>query len=120
MKTNESILNLDKETGNKWRWNGDVNGVSFKLYIPNNVVPDPVPQRIGVVIIEGAESGHNNFPSRDSIGLRVLLEYKSDHIETKRYQPTGDSAEFIGEPYIPSSMLSTPNPRRIGLIVRWI
>ena len=120
MSTREYDLFLDSETDNKLRWNGDVDGVAFKLYQPKHMVPDPVPQRIRVAVDEGAPSASRGFPSRDATGLKAIVEFVSQQTQTVRYRPVGHSRDWIiGEPYIPCSLLPTANPQRVGLIVRW-
>lgn len=121
-----ALMNPSKETDNKLRWWADVEGVSFKLYIPKWRVPAPWPVRLEVVVDQQAASPAP-APSPPRPGSPELerpiiatLEKVREHTETVRYQPIGhlDSWE-LGEPYVPYTVLPTPPPERLRLEVRW-
>lgn len=116
----EHRLSLESETDNKLRWNGDVSGVAFKLYVPKSVVPDALPREIHVSVESGQAVREPNYARRDARGLRATVELVSEHTETIRYRRVGDAKEWIiGEPYIPKSLLPAPWPEKVGLVVRW-
>lgn len=59
-------MSLLNETDNKLRWEADVDGVSFKLYIPKWRVPKPWPDMVKVVIDE------NVFETKAITGQQIL------------------------------------------------
>ena len=116
----EHQLRLDKDTQNKLRWNGYVSGVSFKLYLPNHVVPEPTPKLIYVSMEHGPIVEQPTYERRDENGLRASAEFFEEHTETVRYRPVGESRNWIiGEPYIPKAALPDSWPVRLGIVVRW-
>lgn len=120
-----ALMNPSKETDNKLRWWADVEGVSFKLYIPKWRVPAPWPVRLEVVVDHEAASPETPIPPPTRLPeferrIIATLEKVQEHTETVRYRPIGhpDSWE-IGEPYVPYTVLQAPPPERLRLEVRW-
>ena len=108
-------LRYDKETDNKYRWIADVEGVAFKLYIPQAVLPDPYPRRILVSV----ETDPKRAASTKA-NLKVVVEHVEEHTETIRYAPVGDPKTWqIGEPYIPRAVLRQPWPKQLHIAVSW-
>jgi len=121
-----ALMNPSKETDNKLRWWADVEGVSFKLYIPKWRVPAPWPVGLEVIVDEKTTSPPG-VPTQPCVGspelerpIITIVERVQEHTETIRYRPMGhpDSWE-IGEPYVPYTVLPTPPPERLRLEVRW-
>lgn len=124
-----SRMEAAKETDNKLRWDAEVEGVSFSLYIPKWRIPDPWPSRIWVDIFPRRAAG-DDLPNltradteRDSTlrhePIIATVEYFKDHGNAIRYQSTGDPKAWeIGEPYIPLA-LTGGGSRRLRLIVLW-
>lgn len=121
-----SLMNPSKETDNKLRWWADVDGISFKLYIPKWRVPVPWPVRLEVVVDQQASST-SSVPKAPRAGSSELehsiiatLEKVQEHTETVRYRPSGDPESWeLGEPYVPYTILPTPSPERLRIEVRW-
>src|SRR5437899_1417182 len=107
-----NIFEAAKETTNKLRWDANVDGTTFSLYIPKWRVPDPWPSRIWVNIFprraEGADlpnvtqaAIHSDSTLRHE-PIVATVEKVSELSNTIRYAPTGDQSEWeIGEPYVP-------------------
>jgi len=57
-----ALMEPSKETDNKLRWKADVEGVSFKLYVPKWRVPRPWPTRILVRVSEVPAGGEDQPP----------------------------------------------------------
>ncbi len=121
-----ALMNPSKETDNKLRWWADVEGVSFKLYIPKWRVPAPWPARLQVVVDEKATSTQADPkpPRPGSLELErpiiTILERVREHTQTVRYRPVRLPANWeIGESYVPYAVLPTPSPGRLRLEVRW-
>ncbi len=123
----EMLLSENKETDNKVRWATDIEGVSFKLYIPKWRVPDPWPKRINVSIgkhgarkatklLKEIAEGHPE--SREQPIVANLQKFRKQ-TQTIRYRPDGDESEWeMGEPYIPAAMTMGESDR-LTLEVRW-
>ncbi|MGO9264232.1 MAG: hypothetical protein ACLQBA_04980 [Candidatus Binataceae bacterium] len=125
-----TLMNPSKETDNKLRWQSDVDGVKFKLYIPKWRVPRPWPVHIIVSIRdllgdEGSQSSSRlNVRSGDAAPLEepitAIVSMVKEHTETVRFTPRDDPKEWeIGEPYIPYSLLPDGWPQTIQIEVRW-
>ena len=111
----EHELVLDKETENKLRWVADVDGVAFKLYIPQVFVPQPPPKRIAVGIETDAARA-----TAQRADINAVVEYVEEMSQTVRYAPLGDQETWqIGEPYVPMSILDQPWPKRLYIAVSW-
>src|SRR5579883_3147894 len=92
------LLEESKETENKVRWDADVEGVRFSIYIPKWRVPEPWPRIIQVAI--GPQIETHIPPLTPSIVLHdpsirmqpVVIHLRKDreHTRTIRYQPEGD------------------------------
>jgi hypothetical protein len=149
MRTFNCRLSFAKPTDAKLRWDEDIDGTPFELYIPKWRVPDPVPRAISVRmwIIPKAISVGTLPPSSGTllnagvdlseIGcLQELLpvvrgpveypiisvvHFDRVHTKTVRYSPLGDQKKWeIGQPYVPQSVLSVPYPGQLVLQVRWL
>ena len=120
-------LKGSKATDNKIRWEADVDGTAFKLYIPKWRVPEPWPQVIDVTISPHAQRPLAKLPpdaARKSPGSRAVpieahLERFREHTQTVRYKPAGDPSEWeIGEPYIPAEM-TFDSAKLLTITVKW-
>lgn len=122
-----ALMNPSKETDNKLRWWADVDGVSFKLYIPKWRVPLPWPVRLEVVVDERAGKAEVAPTQQIRSGSAALeepiiatVEKVAEHTETVRYRPVGSPDTWeMGEPYVPYAILSSPVPDRLRVEVRW-
>ena len=122
-----ALMNPSKETDNKLRWCADVEGVSFKLYIPKWRVPRPWPLGLEVVLEEQQGDDFATGPSvlrSESPDLErpiiATLEKVQEHTETVRYRPIGSPDRWeLGEPYVPYALLPTSPPRYLRVMVRW-
>lgn len=128
-----SLLAESKHTENKIRWDVDIDGTRFELYVFKWRVPEPVP-RILEVAIEPADELRPELPARDSESLWVPiithLELVSWHTRTIRYRPCAPSLAIpipntedawgigIGDPYIPIEMTFS-GADRLKITVRW-
>ena len=52
MRTFRCNLDLCKSTDNKFRWDEDVDGTKFSLYVPKLRVPEPTPPMIGIKLYD--------------------------------------------------------------------
>src|SRR5438876_11263084 len=101
-----ALMDPSKETDNKLRWQADVDGVNFKLYIFKWRVPRPWPTRI-LVRVSDVPSGkeiHQPVKSANSDSLEqsisAIVHKVREHTQTVRFAPQGDSKDWeIGEPY---------------------
>lgn len=108
-------LHYNKDTGNKFRWIADVDGVLFKLYIPQLSLPDPHPRLIFVSV----ESDPRQAAGVKA-NLKAVVEFVEEHTQTVHYAPVGDPETWqIGEPYIPKAVLSRPWPQQLHVAVSW-
>jgi len=125
-----ALMVPSKETDNKLRWESNVDGVSFKLYIPKWRVPRPWPVRI-IVLIRDFVTDDRSTPNIRSIDVRqrnatlersivAMVDKVKEHTETVRFAPRGNPEEWeIGEPYIPYSLLPDGSPQTVQIEVRW-
>jgi len=123
------LMNPFSDTGKKLRWQGEVDDVSFTLYIPKWRIPTPWPKQIVVAVstvpldiheipIPSRGEEAERLDSRLPIITTAELEYRCKH--SVRYRPVGDPKTWeIGTPYIPNSLLPIEIPRRVQLEVRW-
>ena len=108
-------LHYDKETSAKYRWTADVDGVAFKLYIPQAVLPQPHPHRIRVWV----ETDPRQAASFKA-NLKAVVKFGEEHSQTVQYAPVGDPKTWqIGEPYIPMTALTQPWPKQLHIAVSW-
>jgi len=125
------ILAFYKETERKWRWDADVEGTPFELYIPKWRVPEPVPKRIKVKIYLPNEVVEykqkylvreiNRSPDLRMNKIYADVTYLREHTQTVRYDPIGDDKNWeIGSPYIPKSILPVEFPSTLQIIVEWL
>ena len=120
-----SLMAPSKETDNKLRWEADVEGVAFKLYIPKRRVPRPWPMRIIVRISDIGDATSLPRPSVVSgddpaSPILAVVERLSEHSETVRFRPQGDPKDWeIGEPYIPNELLPSSSVQTLRVEVEW-
>jgi hypothetical protein len=122
-------LEAAKETVNKLRWDLDVDGTRFSLYIPKWRVPEPWPSRICINIfprratcddlpnVTQTDVSNDGTLRQEPIVATVLSV--EEMTKTIHYRPVGDQKEWeIGEPYIPFA-LTDDRSQRLRLIVQW-
>ena len=119
-----SLMSPSKETDNKLRWEADVDGVSFKLYIPKWRVPTPWPKQILVTIKDQEEPTSLRLASsKDSdpeSPISAIVRRVAEHSETARFAPLGDQEDWqIGEPYIPYKLLPSESVQTLRLDIAW-
>ena len=118
-----------KETDNKLRWDSDIQGVLFSLYIPKWRVPEPWPSKIWVKVNLCRNSGKDeanlslsnvkeDSTLRHEPIVNTVLKYE-EKTQTIRYCPVGEKENWeIGEPYIPISMTSN-KAEKLRIIILW-
>ena len=119
------LLAPSKKTDNKLRWARfiDEDKNEFKLYIPKWRVPEPWPARIRVSIT-AANSGSTPARPKDSINpidpIRLRIIRHTTKVRSVRFTLPGkpDSWE-LGEPYIPYSLLPSPDVKVLDIEVHW-
>jgi hypothetical protein len=121
-----ALMNPSKETDNKLRWEADVEGVTFKLYVFKWRVPRPWPVRLEVVVNQylakpaTPQSSPRPGPAELERPIIAIAEKVREHTETVRYRPIGAPDNWeLGEPYVPYTLLPSPPPERLRLEVRW-
>jgi len=123
-----TLLVSEKETPNKLRWDADIDGVPFCMYIPKWRVPEPWPGCITAEIYESysgerqaltPDRAHTD-PSSRLTPIVAEVSYFKDHIDRIRYQPTMEPMEYweIGEPYIPLT-LTHGGANKLFIVVQW-
>ncbi|MEE8582954.1 MAG: hypothetical protein V3S61_03665 [Dehalococcoidales bacterium] len=106
------ILEIEKQTLNKLRWDTQIDQVPFEIYIPKWRVPKPWPRKIYVDIqalktpsVSASRLLEADVRNNPSLAERKIIAYVKSYKEkehTLRYQPVGDKSTWeIGEPYIP-------------------
>jgi hypothetical protein len=117
-----SYMEPSKVTDNKLRWQTDVDGVPFKLYVPKWRVPTPWPRQI-LVRISSCDGPVDRTRGRQDDLLRpivTVVHRTSDHTGTVRFTPAGDPRDWeLGEPYIPYSLLPEPTVKELVVEVEW-
>ena len=122
-----ALLAENKETDNKVRWAADVQGTSFKLYIPKWRVPEPWPHLIHVTVsqleaekpLRLSREAAEAHPESCSRSIVAHLRKYREQTQTIRYRPEGDEKEWeIGEPYIPTAM-TFDEAERLTITVDW-
>jgi len=125
-----SLLEESKETDNKVRWDADIDGTRFSLYIPKWRVPEPWPRVIQVSIHPDADTSPTRLSRveahRDpTLRLQPIVTYLrrfKEHTKTIRYRPELDREKDeweIGEPYVPIEM-TFGGAERLTLTVNWL
>lgn len=121
------LLESTKETDNKIRWDADIDGARFSLYIPKWRVPKPLPTFIYVTVLPYTRQKYfalspanaSNDPETCNQPIITNLRKFSEHTRTIRYQPEEDPSYWeIGEPYIPLSM-TYDMAEQLTIIVNW-
>ena len=117
-----------KTTDHKVRWDTEIEGTRFSLYIPKWRVPEPWPQRIHVTISPYTQQQLCSLlpaialqapESRDEPIVSHIKKFR-EQTQTIRYQPEGESSTWeIGEPYIPTPM-TYGGAERLTIIVKWL
>lgn len=122
-------MSAAKETDNKIRWDAEVEGTAFELYIPKWRVPSPPPSQIWV-LISPKRCETDDLPNLSESDVQTDLNLQaepivatvirySEHTETVRYRPVGYQAQWeIGEPYIPFALIPD-QAHRLRVIVLW-
>jgi hypothetical protein len=126
------ILAYKRETKNKIRWDANVDGTIFELYIPKWRIPDPAPERILIRIFltdDNIETKDQYTPDeiKQDPELRNQPIYSeltriSEHTKTIRFDPIGNpnpNNREIGSPYIPKSILYREDIKRLYIVVEW-
>lgn len=122
-------LESAKQTDNKLRWDCEVQGAPFSLYIPKWRVPEPWPSRIWVRVDlcrnSGKDEGNLSFNDvKTDSALRhepvIANVYKfEEHTQTIRYCPVGKKELWeIGEPYIPIPLTSN-KADKLRVVILW-
>jgi len=124
------LLEYEKETENKLRWDAKVDNTIFELYIPKWRVPKPWPSKIHVDIVPITAEQNNS----DRITSKKIMEnptlvtkhivadvvFEEEHTKTIRYCPEGEQKDWeIGKPYIPFA-LTHNRAERLRINVEWI
>jgi len=122
-----TFFDSSKETENKLRWDCNVDGTRFSLYIPKWRVPEPWPKVIAVQTVrrrvectDDANITPEDVAMDPSIRLEPIVatvKKVSVHSKTVRYDPTANVWE-IGSPYVPDSM-TADSAERLRVIVNW-
>ena len=122
-----ALLEETKETDNKVRWDADIEGTRFSLYIPKWRVPEPWPRLIHVTVSADTQERPLSLSSAlarqapESRKQPIVTHLKKfrEHTQTIRYQPEGDASAWeIGEPYIPIPM-TYGEAERLTITVKW-
>ena len=147
MRTLRCNLDLFKSTEQKLRWDEDVDGTNFAIYIPKWRVPEPTPPMISVNIVDPDQqlspdqeiqlstAGLTDDQIREidawppvtrtveenpDLPIIAAVEFDRIHTQTVRYKPVGEPDRWeLGQPYIPKSILSSDYPKRLILLVMW-
>jgi len=124
------ILAYKKETENKLRWDADVEGTPFELYIPKWRIPDPPPGKVLIRIFltkdriqmtkKFTQSEIRQNPQFKKEPIYAEVSRFREHTKTIRFDPIGNNSNWeIGSPYIPRSILSDENIKKLYLVVEW-
>ncbi len=124
-----TLFQSAKETDNKLRWDVDVEGTNFALYIPKWRVPQPWPSKICVQVFPRRYNGDDNFnlspkdietdSSLSNEPIIATITKMSEHSKTIKYQPIGEQKYWeIGEPYIPTQ-LTYNELDKLRIIIFW-
>ncbi len=123
-----ALLSEAKETDNKVRWDADIEGTRFSLYIPKWRVPEPWPQKIHVTLSPDNQSGPSPLSPKEAMEnpksrLRPIiakLNKFQEHTKTIRYRLDGEASTWeLGEPYIPIPMTFSESDSLI-IEVKWV
>lgn len=122
-----ALLAEVKETDNKVRWDADMDGTRFSLYIPKWRVPEPLPHLVHVTVSPctrqqsptlSPAAAHTTPESRKKPIVAHLRKFQK-HTPTIRYQPEGEASAWeVGEPYIPTPM-TYGETERLTITVQW-
>jgi len=120
-----ALLEEAKQTDNKVRWDADVDGTKFSLYVPKFRVPSPTPRHIQVDIsADGVGSTQPTAALRvvaplDAPIVAQVIKFAT-HTKTIRYRPEGEASSWeIGEPYIPTPM-TFGEAEQLTITVKWL
>ena len=125
------ILAYKKGTENKLRWDADVEGTPFELYIPKWRIPDPAPGKVLIRIFFSKDKIRSNRqftpseikrnPELKNQPIYAEVTRIREHTKTIRFDPIGDNSDWeIGSPYIPKSLLpADENIKKLCLVVEW-
>ena len=120
-----------KETENKYRWDTDVDGVRFSMYIPKWRVPEPYPNKIGIRIyledeiqFYGNEYVRKDYENDDNLKFQDIIakvEKKYYCTKTVRFDPVGVPKTWeIGSPYIPIELMPFRDINSLIISVKWM
>lgn len=123
------LFDSAKETANKLRWDADVAGTRFSIYIPKWRVPEPWPSRILITVMRRRSNAEDapNMTEADALAdpanrhepIIASVTKVSIHTETIRYQPTGHASTWeLGSPYIPFSM-TCDGADKLRIVIQW-
>jgi hypothetical protein len=118
-----------KETDMKLRWDRDIDGTPFSLYIPKWRVPQPWPSRLWVGIVPRRGKAHDdtNLAARDveqdptltREPIIATVTKHTLHTKTIRYRPVGVPEDWeLREPYLPFA-LTYDGAERLRIVVLW-
>ena len=125
----KEILAFNKETDRKWRWIADINGVELKIYIEKWRTPEPIPEKISVMI--GTPEDFENERKYTQEEIEINPELRNEPIyelvkktevktETMRYTPIVERNDWeLGEPYIPFELLRDLDEDTLAIQIRW-
>jgi hypothetical protein len=125
----KEVLMYFKETDKKYRWDADIDGTNFELYIPKWRVPKNVPHNIKVTIYFPPYL--NDVPKLtpdlamkepDLCTLPIIskVHHHSNHNKTIRYDPIDQNDAEIGSPYIPFQLLPNETVDNLLICVQWL
>lgn len=123
------MMDPSKLTKKKLRWQCDVAGVKFFLYIPQWRVPYPWPRTIRTRIYDDWDGVIKRAyrtcqPDADRACLEdtltAVMFQHSLHRDTVRFTPIGAGRKpEIGDPYIPYGLLDADIPDVLRLEITW-
>jgi hypothetical protein len=125
----KEVLMYFKETENKYRWDADIDGAKFELYIPKWRVPKIVPQKIKVTIyfppyLPSVSRLTRDFAKKDpdlcTTPITSKIQHHSDHKKTIRYNPSEQNDPEIGSPYFPIQLLPQEPVDNMVICVQWL
>ncbi|NLW01382.1 MAG: hypothetical protein GXY97_06980 [Clostridiales bacterium] len=124
------MLEYQKETDNKYRWDNIHNGVKFELYIPKWRVPNPKPNSVYVEIFDKSsynmdfkKHSRSKYENNEELKKNKIIahvKWIADHTKTARFNPVVDSEEAeIGSLYVPFDLLPNRTSKELIIEVCW-
>jgi len=105
MRTFHCKLDLVKSTDRKFRWDEDIDGTNFELYIPHWRVPEPTPRMISVKIYDAT------FISSSRLLELGRRPGQLNHSDMLVLEKIGLTAEQIREMYVRIPIEGAPRER---------